>query len=74
MSADENVKETLEKLKKMGYDIEEYDQGYIACILDRSKIQDSKGKENEENESVRNREGCTSGFTCKGHTSQEDFT
>lgn len=48
MSADENVKEALEKLEKMGYDIEEYDQGYIACILDRSKIQDSKGKENEE--------------------------
>lgn len=44
MSADENVKETLEKIKKMGYDIE----GYIACILDRSKIQDSKGKENKE--------------------------
>ena len=42
MSADENVKETLEKLKKMGYDIEEYDQGYIACILDRSKIKDSE--------------------------------
>lgn len=48
MSADENVKETLEKIKKMGYDIEEYDQGYIACILDQSKIQDSKGKENKE--------------------------
>ena len=48
MPADENVKEALEKLEKMGYDIEEYDQGYIACILDRSKIQDSKGKENEE--------------------------
>lgn len=48
MPADENVKEALKKLEKMGYDIEEYDQGYIACILDRSKIQDSKGKENEE--------------------------
>ena len=48
MSADENVKEALEKLEKMGYDIEEYDQGYIACILDRSNIQDSEGKENEE--------------------------
>ena len=48
MSADENVKEALEKLEKMGYDIEEYDQGYIACILDQSKIQDSEGKENEE--------------------------
>ena len=48
MSADENVKEALEKLDKMGYDIEEYDQGYIACILDRSTIQDSEGKENEE--------------------------
>lgn len=48
MSADENVKEVLEKIKKMGYDIKEYDQGYIACILDQSKIQDSKGKENEE--------------------------
>lgn len=48
MPADENVKEALEKIKKMGYDIEEYDQGYIACILDRSKSQDSKGKENEE--------------------------
>lgn len=42
MSADENVKEALEKLKKMGYDIEEYDQGYIACILDRSKVKDSE--------------------------------
>lgn len=41
MSADENVKETLEKLKKMGYDIEEYDQGYIACILTQSKRKDS---------------------------------
>lgn len=48
MSADENVKEALEKLEKIGYDIEEYDKGYIACILDRSKIQDSEGKENEE--------------------------
>lgn len=47
MSADENVKEALEKLEKMGYDIEEYDQGYIACILDRSKIQDSEGKESK---------------------------
>lgn len=48
MSADENVKETLEKLEKMGYIIKEYDQGYIACILDRSKVEDSEGKENEE--------------------------
>lgn len=37
MPADENVKEALEKLEKMGYDIEEYDQGYIACILTQSK-------------------------------------
>ena len=42
MSADENVKETLEKLKKMGYDIEEYDQGYIACILTQSKRKGSE--------------------------------
>lgn len=42
MSADENVKETLEKLEKMGYDIEEYDQGYIACILTQSKRKDSE--------------------------------
>ena len=48
MSADENVKETLEKLKKMGYDIEEYDQGYIACILTQSNRKCSEGKENEE--------------------------
>lgn len=42
MSADENVKETLEKLKKMGYDIEEYDQGFIACILTQSKRKGSE--------------------------------
>lgn len=41
MPADENVKEALEKLEKMGYDIEEYDQGYIACILTQSKRKDS---------------------------------
>lgn len=41
MSADENVKEALEKIKKMGYNIEEYDQGYIACILTQSKRKDS---------------------------------
>lgn len=67
MSADENVKETLEKLKKMGYDIEEYDQGYIACILDRSKIQDSKGKENK-NESICDCERCGACFTSKGYS------
>lgn len=48
MSVDENVKEALEKIKKMGYDIEEYDQGYIACILTQSKRKGSEGKENEE--------------------------
>lgn len=48
MPADENVKEALEKLEKMGYDIEEYDQGYIACILTHSKRKGSEGKENEE--------------------------
>ena len=49
MTDEENVtKEALDTLEKMGYDINEYDRGYIACILDRSKIQDSKGKENEE--------------------------
>lgn len=47
MSADENVKEALEKLEKMGYDIEEYDQGYIACILTQSK---RKGSETDSDE------------------------
>lgn len=51
MSADENVKEALEKLEKMGYDIEEYDQGYIACILDRSKVKDSETDSDEHPES-----------------------
>lgn len=48
MSADENVKEALEKLEKMGYDIEEYDRGFIACILTQSNRKCSEGKENEE--------------------------
>lgn len=51
MPADENVKEALEKLEKMGYDIEEYDQGYIACILDRSKVKDSETDSDEHPES-----------------------
>lgn len=51
MSADENVKETLEKLKKMGYDIEEYDQGYIACILTQSKKKDSETDSDKHHES-----------------------
>lgn len=51
MSADENVKETLEKIKKMGYDIEEYDQGYIACILTQSKRKDSETDSDKHSES-----------------------
>ena len=51
MSADENVKETLEKLKKMGYDIEEYDQGYIACILTQSKRKGSETDSDKHHES-----------------------
>ena len=51
MSADENVKEALEKLEKMGYDIEEYDQGYIACILTQSKRKGSETGSDEHPES-----------------------
>lgn len=51
MSADENVKEALEKLEKMGYDIEEYDQGYIACILTQSKRKGSETDLDEHPES-----------------------
>lgn len=51
MSADENVKEALEKLEKMGYDIEEYDQGYIACILTQSKRKDSGTDSDKHSES-----------------------
>lgn len=51
MSADENVKETLEKLKKMGYDINEYDRGYIACILTQSKKKDSETDSDKHHES-----------------------
>ena len=51
MSADENVKEVLEKLEKMGYDIEEYDQGYIACILTQSKRKGSETDSDEHSES-----------------------
>ena len=51
MSADENVKKALEKLEKMGYDIEEYDQGYIACILTQSKRKDSETDSDKHSES-----------------------
>ena len=51
MSADENVKETLEKLKKMGYDINEYDRGFIACILTQSKRKDSETDSDKHSES-----------------------
>lgn len=51
MPADENVKEALEKLEKMGYDIEEYDQGYIACILIQSKRKGSETDSDEHPES-----------------------
>ena len=51
MSADGNVKEALEKLEKMGYDIEEYDQGYIACILTQSNRKDSGTDSDKHSES-----------------------
>ncbi len=39
MATDEEVKKALEVLKELGYEIREYDQGYIACILNTSKTQ-----------------------------------
>lgn len=39
MAADEETKKALEVLKALGYEIREYDQGYIACILNTSKTQ-----------------------------------
>ena len=37
METEEEVKKALEVLKALGYEIREYDQGYIACILNTSK-------------------------------------
>ena len=49
MTDEENVtKEALDTLEKMGYDINEDDRGFIACILTQSKRKGSEGKENEE--------------------------
>jgi hypothetical protein len=49
MTDEENVtKEALDTLEKMGYDINEYDRGFIACILTQSKRKGSEGKENKE--------------------------
>lgn len=43
MTDEENVtKDALDMLAKMGYEINEYDRGYIACILDRCKVKDSE--------------------------------
>lgn len=43
MTDEENVtKDSLDMLAKMGYEINEYDRGFIACILDRSKVKDSE--------------------------------
>ena len=49
MTDEENVtKEALDTLEKMGYDINEYDRGFIACFFSFFKRKDSEGKENEE--------------------------
>lgn len=38
MTDEENVtKDALDMLAKMGYEINEYDRGFIACILTQSK-------------------------------------
>lgn len=43
MTDEENVtKDALDTLGKMGYDINEYDRGFIACILTQSKRKGSE--------------------------------
>lgn len=52
MTDEENVtKDTLDTLGKMGYDINEYDRGYIACILTQSKRKDSETDSDKHSES-----------------------
>ena len=49
MTDEENVtKDALDKLSKMGYEINEYNRGFISCILTQSNRKCSEGKENEE--------------------------
>ncbi len=45
MIIDEETKKALEALEKLGYEIREFDKGYIACILNTSK---TKSKETED--------------------------
>lgn len=45
MEIDSDVKKALDVLKAMGYEIREFDKGYIACILSSSKVQESKSDE-----------------------------
>lgn len=48
MTDEENVtKDALDMLAKMGYEINEYDRGFIACILTQNSRKCSEGKENE---------------------------
>lgn len=48
MTDEENVtKDALDMLAKMGYDINEYDRGFIACILTQSKRKDSETDSDE---------------------------
>lgn len=43
MTDEENVtKDALDMLAKMGYEINEYDRGFIACILTQSKRKGSE--------------------------------
>lgn len=52
MTDEENVtKEALDTLEKMGYDINEYDRGFIACILTQSKRKGSETDSDEHPES-----------------------
>lgn len=52
MTDEENVtKDALDMLAKMGYEINEYDRGFIACILTQSKRKDSETDSDEHPES-----------------------
>lgn len=52
MTDEENVtKDALDMLAKMGYEINEYDRGFIACILTQSNRKGSETGSDEHPES-----------------------
>lgn len=52
MTDEENVtKDALDMLAKMGYEINEYDRGFIACILTQSNRKDSGTDSDKHSES-----------------------